>query len=104
MIEYARAVLETKKEKSAFVNFAIKITKECDCLAKDDPRIAPDIGIFASVDPVSVDKASFDAVKSACGKDIFKEAWPERDWSKQLNYAQKIGLGNLNYELITLGT
>ena len=104
MIEYARAVLETKKEKSAFVNFAIKITKECDCLAKDDPRIAPDIGIFESVDPVSVDKASFDAVKSACGKDIFKEAWPERDWSKQLNYAQKIGLGNLNYELITLGT
>jgi len=102
MVEYAQAVLGGKKDRGAFLNFALKITKECDCLAKDDPRIAPDVGIFASDDPVSIDKASFDMVIKACGKDIFKEAHPHRDGLKQLHYAQKLGLGNLDYELLDL--
>jgi hypothetical protein len=103
MIEYASAVMKSKKEKAGFLNFAIKITKECDCLAKDDPRVAPDIGILASADPVSIDKASFDLVNQACGRDIFKELHPQRDGSRQLNYARELGLGNLDYELIELG-
>jgi len=102
MIEYALAVMKGKKEKAAFFNFAIKITKECDCLAKDDPRVAPDIGILASTDPVSIDKASFDLVNKACGRDIFKELHPHRDSARQFNYAHKLGLGNLDYELINL--
>ena len=102
MTEHAKAVLDTKKARAAFFNFAIKITKECDCLAKDDPRIAPDVGIFASSDPVSIDKACFDMVNVACGKDVFKQVWPERDALKQLRHAVAMGLGNLDYELIKL--
>jgi len=102
MMEYVKAVIGSKQKKSAFMNFAVKITKECDCLAKDDPRISPDIGIFASTDPVAIDKACLDSVNSACGKDVFKEVWPERDWSKQLNYAQEIGIGSMDYELIKI--
>jgi len=102
MIEYAFAVLKGKENKSAFINFAVKITKECDCLAKDDPRISPDIGIFASTDPVSVDKATVDAVNKKCGRDIFQEAHPHRDYNRQLRYAHKLGLGSLDYELIEL--
>ena len=102
MIEYASAVLLNKKGKSGFVNFATKITKECDCLAKDDPRIVPDIGIFASKDPVSVDKACYDACFNECGKDIFSVVHPDRDGLKQLKYAHKMGLGDLDYELIEL--
>lgn len=102
MIEYTLAVMRGKKERCAFLNFAIKITKECDCLAKDDPRVCPDIGILASCDPVSIDKASFDLVVKACGRDIFKELHPHRDSAKQLSYANELGLGNLDYELITL--
>lgn len=102
MIEYASAVLKGKKGHAAFFNFAIKITRECDCLAKDDPRIAPDVGIFASLDPVSIDKACVDLINEACGKDVFKEAWPERDWFRQLNYARDIGIGDLDYKLIKL--
>ncbi len=52
MVEYAKAVLDGQK-KTAYVNFALKITAECDCMAKDDPRIIPDVGIFAGSDPVS---------------------------------------------------
>jgi len=102
MIEYASAVLANKEGKAAFLNFAIKITQECDCLAKDDPRVAPDVGILASMDPVSIDKASFDMINKACGKDIFKELHPNRDGGKQLNYAQALGLGNLEYELVNI--
>lgn len=102
MIEYTYAVLKNKKGKSAFLNFVIKITKECDCLAKDDPRVAPDIGILASLDPVAIDQASFDLVNQACGRDIFKELHPQRDGTEQLKYAQELGLGNLDYELIEL--
>ena len=101
MVEYAYAVLKDKK-KRAFFNFAVKITKECDCLAKDDPRITPDVGIVASFDPVSVDKASLDLVNSSCGHDIFKELHPNRDGEIQLKYAQQLGLGSFDYELIRL--
>lgn len=102
MVEYAKAVLDAKKGKAAFLNFAVKITKECDCLAKDDPSIAPDLGFLASSDPVSVDKASYDLVVKACGRDIFLNEHPGRDGRKQLAYARDLGLGNLDYELITI--
>jgi uncharacterized Fe-S center protein len=102
MVEYASAALKDKLEKCCFVNFAVKITKECDCLAKDDPRISPDVGIFVSSDPVSCDKAALDAVIARNNKDIFKESHPQRNGLKQLEYAAKIGLGSLDYELIEL--
>jgi hypothetical protein len=102
MAEYALAVLHGRKGPSAHINFAVKITKECDCLAKDDPKIVPDIGIFVSLDPVSVDKAAYDMACKAAGKDIFKEAHPGRDGMRQLEYASSLGLGSLEYELVTV--
>jgi len=102
MVEYSLAVLKDKKKKSGFINFAIKINKECDCWGMENPQIAPDVGILASVDPVSIDQASFDLVNKASGKDIFKDAHPEQDPTRQLQHAQSIGLGSLDYELIKL--
>ncbi len=102
MVEYSLAVLKDKKKKSGFINFAIKINKECDCWGMENPRIAPDVGILASVDPVSIDQASFDLVNKACGKDIFKDAHPDQDATRQLEHAQDIGLGSRDYELIEL--
>jgi hypothetical protein len=102
MVEYSLAVLKDKKKKSGFINFATKISKECDCWGMDNPRIAPDVGILASSDPVSIDQASFDLVNQACGKDIFKDNHPQQDGLEQLRYAQDIGLGSLDYELIKL--
>ncbi|MDD5439973.1 MAG: DUF362 domain-containing protein [Candidatus Omnitrophica bacterium] len=102
MAEYAKAVLDSKKGRAAFINFAVKITKECDCLAKDDSRIVPDIGILASTDPVSIDKACLDLTVRQAGRDIFKHAHPRRNGMKQLIHAEEIGLGSLSYDLITL--
>jgi hypothetical protein len=100
MTEYASAIIKRKINKIACINFATKITAECDCLAKDDPRISPDIGIFASNDPVAVDKACYDSVLGACHKDVFRTVHPDRDGLKHLRYAEKLGLGELEYELV----
>jgi hypothetical protein len=102
MIEYAKAVLDTKRQKCAFINFCLKITKECDCLAQDEERIVPDIGILASSDPVGLDKACLDMVNLKAGKDIFKQLHPNRDGLRQLEYAQNLGLGNLEYNLFVV--
>jgi len=102
MAEYALAVLKNRKGRIVFFNFLLKITQECDCLAKDDPRVVPDIGILASYDPVSIDKASYDLVDETAGYDIFRELHPLRNGFKQLRHACRIGLGNLDYELIEI--
>jgi hypothetical protein len=100
MAEYALAVLRDKKEKSCFLNFALRISRECDCWPYKNPRIAPDVGIFASLNPVAIDKASFDLVNQTSGKDVFKQAHPKEDGLKQLRHAQNIGLGTMEYDLI----
>ncbi|MCK9430766.1 MAG: DUF362 domain-containing protein [Candidatus Omnitrophica bacterium] len=102
MAEYALAIMKGRKNKSGFINFAVKINKECDCWGLENPRIAPDVGILASNDLVSIDKASLDLVNKVCGKDIFKAVHPDQDGLRQLEYAQEIGLGNLDYELVEL--
>lgn len=99
MAEYAAAVLKPKRGKCAFINVAVRINKECDCWAGENPQIGPDIGVFASLDPVAIDKASFDVTVKKCGCDIFKAAHPDNNCMIQLEHAQKIGLGSLDYEL-----
>lgn len=100
MVEYAYAVLKDKKGDLGFLNFALRINKECDCWRYENQRIAPDVGLFASADPVAIDKASLDLVNASCGKEIFKEVHPEQHHLLQLEYAQKLGLGSVDYELI----
>ncbi|MFA5260232.1 MAG: DUF362 domain-containing protein [Candidatus Omnitrophota bacterium] len=102
MVEYAKALLDARKGNTVFINFAVKITKECDCLAKDDPRICPDLGLFASLDPVSIDKACYDKVREACGRDVLREAHPHCNGMKQLLYAEKLRLGQMEYQLIAV--
>lgn len=102
MADYAYAVLHTKKNRCAFFNFAVSISKECDCWGMENPRIAGDVGILASDDPVSIDKASLDLISASCGKDIFQEAHPDYNGLVHLEYAQSIGLGSFDYELIRL--
>lgn len=63
---------------------------------------APDVGIFASTDPVAIDMASRGLVNNYCGKEIFKEFHPGKNPMVQLEYAQRLGVGHLDYELIRI--
>ena len=75
------------------MNFAISVTAGCDCEPRPMRRCVENIGVFISDDPVAVDAACWDAV-AAKGKK-FKGA-------EQLAYAEKIGLGSRDYELIRI--
>ncbi len=99
MVEYACGLVKAVRGNLGYINFLIKVTKDCDCLAKDDPRIVRDLGILASRDPVAIDTASVDLIVKAAGSDVFKAGYPETDWSVQLQYAAAFGLGSRDYEL-----
>lgn len=99
MAEYAFAVHRKFSGKIGYLNFLIKMTKDCDCMSKDQPEIVADIGIAASVDPVALDKASADMVVKTAGRDALREGY-DLDWTLQLKHGQKIGLGSLDYELV----
>jgi len=100
MAEYALgAVRAVGCDRVCFVNFLTHITKDCDCMSKDEPAICEDAGITASTDPVALDKASVDIIKEANKKDIFKIGYPEIDWSPQIKHGEAVGLGKTAYEL-----
>ncbi len=115
IVEYAYGLLKVKGLKSLFVNFITNVTPECDCYSHSDASIVPDIGIVASSDPVAIDQASADLVNKAPGLmdtalkgayreggDKFRSLYSHIDWTIQLEYGEKIGLGNRQYELVKL--
>lgn len=110
--EYAYAVL---KDKPAFhVNFIMNVSPNCDCWSHNDAAIVPDIGIMASMDPVAIDRACVDMVNAAVpnkagavgdlaqGDDKFTRIYPNCNWKAGMDYAEKIGLGSQNYELVKI--
>ncbi len=99
MAEYASGILSKIKRK-VFINFAFDITEECDCISGDDPRIAQDAGVFASKNILAVDKAGFDRLLE--DNDIFSRNGKITAHLHQFKYADKIGLGTLNYKLIEI--
>lgn len=100
MVEYFYGAVKDKK--CAYFNFVIDISPNCDCYGFNDPPIAKDIGVLASLDPVAIDQASVDLLNKAAGKDILKETWPDVDYSVQLKYAEEIGLGCRKYEVVEI--
>ena len=115
LVEYSFAALKGKKGRCAFLNFLIQISPACDCPPFNDTPLVQDLGIMASRDPVAIDQASVDMVNNqkvlagSCiknqeeiNRDIFKAVYPKVDWTIQLDYAEEIGLGNRNYELIKI--
>ncbi len=115
MVEYTMGVLKGKKNKSFFINFITDVSPACDCIAHNDSPVVRNIGILASMDPVAIDQASVDLVNNeealagSCiktniksGEDKFRGIYPKVDWAFQLEYAEKIGLGSRNYDLIKI--
>ncbi|MBQ9775325.1 MAG: DUF362 domain-containing protein [Lentisphaeria bacterium] len=90
LAEYAYASSHGKNH--IYINFALNITGGCDCEPRPMRCVAPNIGIFASTDPVAIDAACYDAVKKT-GK-----AFKGYDI---LEYAQRIGVGSMQYQLHT---
>jgi uncharacterized Fe-S center protein len=97
MAEYAKAANDCCNKKY-FINFAMLVTKECDCMSKEDKGVVLDLGILASDDALSLDKASVDLLNKKNDQDVFGHLW-KFDHNVQFEHAFKMGLGSFDYDL-----
>ena len=70
-------------------------------MGKLNSNKSENIGIFASVDPVALDKASFDFVYYAKNNDMIKRM-EDLDEKYLIDCGEKMGLGKTDYELIMI--
>jgi len=100
MVDVTLAILSRFKQ-AFFLNFALDITKECDCIsAKDEKMAAENIGILASSDILSLDKATADLALEHKKTDYFADKL--KIYQGMFEYAAKQDLGSLEYRLVRL--
>ena len=104
MAEACKADLAHAGENILFINVANNLSVDCDCVATPEKPEMTDLGIFASLDPVAVDRACVDAVYSSPdhGKKHLIERMESRNATHLLDYAEQLGLGTQSYELVEL--
>ena len=119
MAEYAKAVVDGRPQ--FHVSLVVDVSPHCDCHAENDAPILPNLGMFASTDPLapSTRPASTPAWPAAplpgsklsdnlatpgfeASDDHFTNSTPESEWRTCLEHAEKIGLGTRDYELVRM--
>ncbi len=111
--EYSKAVLDGRPH--FHISLVIDVSPNCDCHSENDIPIVPDVGMFASFDPVALDVACADAVNRQpviadsqldhmphIHNDHFTDSAPATNWKSCVEHAVKLGLGNAEYELIKI--
>ena len=118
MAEYTKAVVDGRP--SFHISLVCDVSPTCDCHSGNDTPIIPDVGMFASFDPLALDQACVDAclrqsplpdsqLTDEMGHadfhdhhDHFDNTNPNTEYKTCLAHAQKIGLGNREYELVNV--
>ena len=118
MAEYTKAVVDGRP--CFHVSLVVDVSPNCDCHGENDVPILPDLGMFASFDPLALDQACVDACLQAPPlpgsqlaanlakrgfvdhHDHFTNSTPASEWRTCLEHAEKIGLGTRDYELIRM--
>ncbi len=118
MAEYAKAVVDGRP--AFYINIVNQVSPYCDCHSENDVAIIPDVGMFASFDPIALDTACADACNAmpvmpgslldenlhahgaADHHDHFTNTSPETNWRSCMEHGERIGLGRRAYELVTL--
>ena len=111
--EYAKAVVDGRP--CFHISIVIDVSPNCDCHGENDAAVVPNVGMFASFDPVALDVACADAVnrQPVIGStaldtaahddhDHFHRIHPETNWRTCVEHAEKLGLGTQEYELIKI--
>ncbi len=116
MAEYTKAVVDGRP--CFHISLIVDVSPNCDCHGENDAPILPDLGMFASFDPLALDQACVDACMKARPlpgsqlyenllkpdfkdhQDHFRNSTPQSEWRSCLDHAEKIGLGTRDYELI----
>ena len=118
MAEYTKAVVDGRP--CFHVSLVVDVSPNCDCHGENDVPILPDLGMFASFDPLALDQACVDACPQAPPlpgsqlaanlakrgfvdhHDHFTNSTPASEWRTCLEHAEKIGLGTRAYELVRM--
>lgn len=111
--EYTMAVI--KDRPNFHISLVVDVSPNCDCHSENDVPIVPNVGMFASFDPVALDMACADAVNRQSvisgsildempkyTGDHFTNSHPETNWMTALVHAEKLGMGTREYELIEI--
>ena len=113
MAEYTKAVVDGRP--NFHISLIVDVSPNCDCHSENDAPIVPNVGMFASFDPVALDMACVDAVnrqpvlagsflseQEHHSHDHFINTHPDTNWETCIDHAVKLGLGNKEYNLITI--
>ena len=104
MAEASSTIMDLYKNKIAFINVMKNMSVDCDCCQIAADPVIKDIGILASLDPVALDKACLDLVYQAddLGKQDLIERIESRNGILTVLEANRLNIGNLDYELINI--
>ncbi len=95
MAEYCRAVLQNRQ--AFHFNFCLRITPNCDCNNKTEQPLMPDVGVFASLDPVACEQAAYDRIGPR-----LRELYPRVNPEILLEACAHNGTGVREYRLVEL--
>ena len=107
MAEAATAVADYLKEQGkpiVYITVRNALSTSCDCDAEQDDPVMEDLGIVASLDPVANDQAFIDMIWASKdpGAEKLRERIDSRLGREILPYAESLGLGSREYELVEL--
>ena len=107
MAEAAKAVADYLKENNkpiVYITVMNAISVDCDCDAHQGDPVMGDLGIIGSLDPVANDQAFIDMLWNSTdpGHTKMMERVDRQEGRHITEYAESIGLGTTDYELIEL--
>lgn len=87
-----------------YINVANRLSVDCDCDSNPHEPEMADLGIFASLDPVALDQACYDAVKNASdpGKAALIERMDSRHAIHTVEASESHKLGTREYQIVEL--
>ena len=92
-----------KRKGIAFINVIANISLHCDCAGASAPKPRiKDIGILASTDPVAIDKASIDSLKTYTDEGTFQllEQIKFLKGENTIDVAERHGIGSKDYNFV----
>jgi uncharacterized Fe-S center protein len=103
MAEAAKSIVDyAGSENFIYINVMNRLSVDCDCDAHPATPTMADIGILASLDPVALDKACLDLVDAAPDGSDLRNRISRQNGKLTVTHAAKIGLGNLEYKLVSI--
>lgn len=105
MVDACSSVVNYMGSKNiVYINIADNLSIDCDCSSNPEPKMK-DIGIFASTDPVALDKACYDFVANSNDKGKYDliQRIKKLKGLHILTSASQHNLGSLNYNLLEVG-